>query len=855
MATDRSTKRAIDAGKKNVAAIELVKNWCAHVRIERMGGRGMIEAWTGLPIGHHGLACDHAPAGGMMCWETREAALDFYDRNCASCELRKPVGVPNLSSWVTERDAERQKRQAAEEAAARELASRAAIRQVERDALRSNLSAIAADVVSQIGEIDIQPSTELTKRFVETARLAPEAFPTEVVDYIFRSIEARERWFYDPGLQALAILGSEPTRLARCAMLVLQEGGATRTAAKILATHLPFADRSLVAAVLPRMIDLAAPDHRLFGHDRRPRIAPLVRLAAAFPAEVLAALDALLAREPAAIGLACRGLTILAKRNPAFVVRLSRDIVSKLVRAAWMPEPNDRDHDIVDFAANDVRQAVVEMFICDPEHVDGLLESFRLGASAAGETRIASIYGRILSAGRFRRSRPVSNADRLAFRRLLWMAPKTKNDDILREIQSAIHEDPRELIELARDEVDQLIGAAILLDERLAAFDREPQGEDRTLLEAMERGNRRQTLHSLRDALIGWAAAGVAAAGKPRAYLDILDGLPEDRESFAACLIEHSTALADSADGLNAILPSLYSALVGASVYRRGAAIRALKELPYVQRRNLPDLLFEAFLAALTDPYVYVHRSAVMALSQLHLPKKFEPQVRHGVWAVLLAHHSKSDSDDLVLECIEQCARHLTTSERAGPIGAFLIGLLARMPKWRLGNEIQWIGRELGHGEGAIDLLIALLVDPESHEYTYERVLDALASLPAEIVYANRAKFAAIPIADTWPGRGRIFDLVEILTKCQAWATAEEIAASAIAATPDTVRESSIRLTFELVHAAAAFENSLSQNDTKRASAMAERWRNAIVAKETHDRSVAQRPDPLRNIRRSTAGI
>lgn len=853
---DRSIQRATEAGKRNAAAIELVKNWCAHVRIERMAGRGMVEAMTGLPIGHHGLACDHAPAGGMMCWEIRDAALDFYDRNCSNCTLRKPIGLPNISLWVAERDAELGKRQTAAEAAAKESAVRLAAREAARKTLRSSLSAVAANILEQVDELDTHPTTELTKRFVETARLAPDAFPAEVVDYLFRLLEDRERWFDEPGLRALAYLNADPTRLARCAMLALEEGTATRVAAKVLTTRRLFADPSRVAAVLPSLVELGASTSDRYGplgDYRLPRVAPLVRLASVFPKEVLAALEAFLSRDPASVGLACRAITILAKRYPAFVMQFSRDVVSKLVRAPWMPDPDDRDRDVVDFAARDVRDAVVAMFHCAPERIDELLKSFRLGASKAGEIRIASTYSRVLSAGRFRRSRPISNADRLAFRHLLWEAPETKNDEILREIQSAIRGGPRELLELARDEVDHLIGAAILMDERLVAFDAEPPDQKRTALEFMQRGNHRQTLYSLRDGLVGWAVAGAAAAGKPRAYLDVLDGLPENQDSFAACLIEHSTALADSADGLNAILPSLYSALVGASVLRRGAAIRALEDLPYRQRRNLPDLLFEAFLAALLDPYVYVHSSAVRVLGRIHLPERFSNRIRDGLWTVLLAHHGRPDSNDLVLDCSEGLARHLTDAERAGPIGAFLISLLAKMPKWRLENEIQWIGYELARAEGAIDLLIALLVDPEANEYTQEKVLNVIAELPTEVVYTHRAKFAAIPVAHAWPGRARIFDLIEILTRCHAWAEGELVAASAVEATPDTVREASIRLSFELVHAAAAFENSLAQGDIERAAAMVKRWRETILAKETHDRAVEQRPDPLRNLRHPAA--
>jgi hypothetical protein len=87
--------------------MELVRNWCAHVRIQKVGGVGLVEAQTGLPIGHHSLRCDHAGAGGVATWELRDAALDFYDRNCSDCKMRKLVNFPNLSGLIAERDEKR----------------------------------------------------------------------------------------------------------------------------------------------------------------------------------------------------------------------------------------------------------------------------------------------------------------------------------------------------------------------------------------------------------------------------------------------------------------------------------------------------------------------------------------------------------------------------------------------------------------------------------------------------------------------------------------------------------------------------------------------------------------------------
>lgn len=228
MVTDRSIERAIESGQRNADGIVLVKNWCAHIRIEKMGGVGMIEQMTGLPIGHHGLACDHASRAGMMSWYIRDAALDFYDRYCITCSLRKPVRLPNLQSWVIERDAAVAQQRAREEAEARDVAAKLVARQSVRAELRMRLPPGAADIIDQIEELDQQREKSLKARLIETVKLAPEAFLPQVTDYAFSLLEADEHWFDEAGLEMLTEVDADPRRLARCGGAGIARGARPR---------------------------------------------------------------------------------------------------------------------------------------------------------------------------------------------------------------------------------------------------------------------------------------------------------------------------------------------------------------------------------------------------------------------------------------------------------------------------------------------------------------------------------------------------------------------------------------------------------------------------------------------------
>jgi hypothetical protein len=97
-------EKAFRIGEANAKVIELARNWCAHIEVEKSGGTGIIEAQTGLPIGMRSFKCTHASAAGWAGMDLETIALDFHDRNCVGCTKRIPVRLPNLSQLVGERD-------------------------------------------------------------------------------------------------------------------------------------------------------------------------------------------------------------------------------------------------------------------------------------------------------------------------------------------------------------------------------------------------------------------------------------------------------------------------------------------------------------------------------------------------------------------------------------------------------------------------------------------------------------------------------------------------------------------------------------------------------------------------------
>jgi hypothetical protein len=232
--TKRRIEETIRIGEKNKRTMELVRNWCKHARVRKVGGTGIIEIQTGLPIGHHSLECQHAVAAGFATWDLADAAVDFYDRNCANCKYREPVGFPTISGLVSERDAKRKSDQATHEQARREEAERLAEREARRQNLRVQLDAVSSTVVDQISELDREGSSSMGERLVETARLAPETFTHPIVEHLWSLLEGVGFLRAEPVLNVLYILKIDPRRLCGAAMRCLSRYSALQLAATIV---------------------------------------------------------------------------------------------------------------------------------------------------------------------------------------------------------------------------------------------------------------------------------------------------------------------------------------------------------------------------------------------------------------------------------------------------------------------------------------------------------------------------------------------------------------------------------------------------------------------------------------------
>ena len=851
MDTDRRIDMAIASGERNQEAMELIRNWCRHARVKKVGGVGLVEVQTGLPIGHHAMACDYAAANGLAMWDLGEAALDFYDRNCVGCTQRVPVGLPNLSKLVGARDQARAEHAREQERHREELAARHTARKERRATLRAGLPALAAAIIDHVDELDGPDPKDAAAKILGTAKLAPDTFEPAVVSYFFELLEAREAWFYDTGLRVTHALNIEPKRLTRCAMLALADSRASDEAAEIVESHATLVDPSQIPGALSALIERAYPRRYPMQQQVISRPGPLLALYRAHPQGVERALGALIDHPRSYfVSVGARGITFLAEVDAALPSRFDRSLLARLVRGRDLQEQEFASGLGEDGVVAALREAVEQAFEAEPEKTDDLAVQFLAGALGDDEAQIYKVYEGVLRGRRRRdRTRTADAADRTVLRRLLATANQTNSYEVLQELHGAFSYVAEELIILAREELANILGAVLMLSDKIAASEGPPIIENDPV-SAMERGNIRSQRTNLQNALVNWAAE--AAAGDPRAtaqYLDVLLSIREEHAVLRARLTQEAHRLMRTPEGLMTTLPSIYSALFGTSVRVRAAAAAAIGKLDGKTKDDLPGLVYEALVAQLTDSYVMVHQSAFEALERIELPDTFEHDARGAVMTLILTYHRSRKDDRFLLDCICRYLERFTTESEKAWLPDLLLEIVAKLKADELVEERWRLSRQFRDKPRFADVWVRVLEEARAMSYREDDLIETLNSLPEPEIYRHRARLEKLGSeSDSWTLPRR---LIESLTRSGAWLEAAHIAERVYARIPNTVEMRARKLLANQYRIATRYEAAIAAGQMEELRELAQAWRRNEddieadrVAHERRRRPFPHIPDP-----------
>jgi hypothetical protein len=844
-------QEAIAIGEKNQRTLELVHNWCGHLRVKKHGGTGMVEQMTGLPIGHHFIECAHAPAGGMAAWDLAETALDFHDRNCVGCTFRKAMGFPNLSVLIAEREQRLTQQRLEQERVSKEHADRIAIREAARQTVRATLDAVQVTTLDRISELD-RGDDGAGPRLVQTATLAPETFTPEIISHLFQLVESQEPHLVSASLEALTHLPVDQTRLCNAALLGLRSYALRETAGAIVEKDCAKVDEALIPGALPALISLAnhPPSRFSFDDRRHPVPGPFKALYSSHKEPVRAALKEMFEqRRPFIVRLAARGLEALLPHDKALSGFLVPELIAKLVRANRLLEGRP---DEIEETLDDVRDVLVQSFKADPPKVDQLIQDFLIGASDEGAAELYKIYDDVLRDRRFgeKKAIAITEAHSVAFRRLVVAAAEAKTQEVREATSHAFHGEPYDLAPIAAKEIDHLLGSAAILDGKLTALLEEKPNKDDDF---WERKARQQHLSSVSEAFARWACISAAKAGQAsvEAVLKILRSLPEGSNRLVAAIIGNFPAMMRTTEGLIACLPDFYTAQVGSSFLVRSYAATAMGEMRGTTHDNLPSLAFEAFCAQLNDTYLIVHRAAIQALDRFHLPDEYDGRAKAALSSLIMYYAKERPTDDFLVRAIDLYARrYLGRDKMAGKVGGRLVAMLKKATPYVAAKEIQHAGNIYVSAPGYADLLLHVMDDLDAMHIHHEDLIERVAELPAQTVLEKRKELMAL--ATKWFLRYRLMSgvVIELLTSSGAWSDAAAFSKSQHDGVDDNIRNKPLRLHLALRMIACAFEEAVKAGNGSAVETLSKEFQSTLAEIEKDNADNEERRDPLRGLRR-----
>ncbi len=829
----RDIADTVKAGELNRDTMVLVRNFCANARVEKFGGTGLIEQATGLPIGHHSMRCDFAPEGGMACWDLRDAVIDFYDRNCAACAHRQPVRLPNLLEIIAERDSERAAREACDASHARLAAEALEKRGAVRAALTPGLGAIARTLLDDIGLFDADRSSENFERVTQSARLAPEHFTPELVQYVI-GLARDQPWFAEAALIILDAVGADDSDILTLATAMLRQGYPNRVAVEKLLPRIHAVSADVVPDIVGSAIDLADPDDREFFYgDGEQRILRdptfLVALFRQFTSEVTAAIERmLLSGKRASVECAGRGLHALRIADAKVATPILRTLVSIYVRApSLVSDLKDDDDRLPDLAA-----AVNDAFDASAREVDALLQSFYEGAPPSHRVRVMMAYELAAHVG-YNEPPVAANSPRhsLALARLIWAPTVERNDKVLEKVTSAFRAGSKGLELVVRAHLDAFIGALFLLDDRLAELEAENGQPGENFLAAMERNTRRSVMRGLMEEFVEWASE--AAAGDDASVAKIVgmfEAIPDGRDNLRGALLGATKELSGDLAGLKLVLPHLYAALVGSSVLGRSYAATAIGELPYRSRANIPDLLFEAFGALLWDQYVAVHKAAVNAFHRSIVPEQFRPNAARAILNLIHYYRVQSNEDRFLAKCVRILAGMADLFGKGSrAVRRYLIEVAIGIDPLYLRSDMQSLSYSLGSEPEFARLAARMIPHLADRHNQSDEAMKLLGKVTPDGLKANAQAFhdAAIAVLDS--ELRAALGIVEAFLRADMPDEADALVTALLEINGDTVRMRRRGTLLRWPQLALRFERAVSARDADAISAASRAWSEAAA--------------------------
>ncbi len=829
---EESYRNAIEAGQRNLETQTLLSNWCFHAEFVRTPGRGLIEAQTGLPIGHMGVQCKHSKSNSMYCWLLEDAVYNFYQNNCKSCEKRVPVGFPNILSIVDPREREAENRRQEREEEKKVRKDKQAYRRQDRARLRSELSLEETFVLDLLDDLDQENIAGDDPRLEELAALAPETFTKNIVSHLMPAVLNERLPYSIPVAKALLRASLEPEERLSVAVCLVTNGEMSSEAIEVILSEPERLKHADLIQILDHFVFVALgpPPGIHFGDEETVSLdaTPILSLFQKKNNEICLEVDSLIGEgSPEKIGAAVE--IILAVNDDKLFFAHANSIFSKLMRRRTFLPRERRDSSVLYY----LREAASRCLNLFPETADKIIQSFLADKDDTGRDEAYRIYTSVLSPY-FQRKMQINEAQRLAFKRLLWAAVEHPDSGIDHAVQFFMQARD-EFAELAANFFAELIGAAATLTEKYEQVDKETYLElADNMLSQVERSSKRSAISTLQKALVEWAAVGAKYKGNEgiEHFLELYRKLPENQTQMRGSMIVHFSKLLTGVESLTIILPDWYRALLDVDTLIRARAVQAWEDVPYSLEKHFPDLFLEAFSLLLKDPYVIVHQSVVHSLRRRSFPEKKRGLIKQGLWNLIFVYFKESNSEDFIVDCIETFLFLCLSDE--GKQKDLLLEILLTLDGSALYHAVDRLHYNFRGVPGFAKVALKSIQDDYTRSISTDDCASAILSAPCEeLLYCTEEILKAFDALQPF----RKNDFVEALLYAAALGKAgnhEAVSAcfkKMLASISVEKRNEQWRVAVALVALASEIEHAIGSGDPF--DLLIERWGNLLADLET----------------------
>jgi hypothetical protein len=778
---DDDIERAFRIGEANAKVIELARNWCAHLEVEKNGGTGIVEAQTGLPIGMRSFKCVHASAAGFAGMVLETIALDFYDRNCIGCKKRVPVRLPNLSQLVAEREKAASAVRSQREAKAREEKRLYEARRRQLGILSEDADEATRALFESIDSFDADPTSQKAEVLVQLTRIAPERFDKGVQEALFwLGNESTSYIVLDAVLTVLRNIQADPKTLCDSALRVLSRS-TIAIAGTIVAENVSSEHVQQIAAAIPALISLAGPHEHWFPpsgvNDDPEGLLAVFRVAPGAVSEIIAEM----------LGSADKVIRIRAVHAIQLIRqiddRFGLALIEPLVLSTVLP---DNAYDIGS-SEGWVQDLLAELLESHFDEVDPLLtSSFAKLQEHDADVGLDQVYLRLFRSHRHGKEKPTktTHVHEVLFGRLLnYLSTRCAEQGSLQLLEFLRH-DAEQYPDLVEGHIDGLLGAiAILADEQVSASSSLLQLHlPPNPLAALEAGHRKQCLHYLVDAVAH--LVGNTTKQRPgtvgKALLSTITQIEGAHDELRAALVTALGLMAQNRETLPSILSSLYGAMTCNSQRVRAAAARAYGELINRDPDDLPPLLHATFIALLGDPYVIVHWAALDVLDRSWLPDKYDKILQLQVFQIIGA-HSGSQRNDNVLKVALDVFLGFQRGKDGGMsanLRDFMLEKIKLCDRHDRAELLRHHAFQLMEATGFTRAVLELLTAQDVSEYTVEDLIGTLRKVPSAHIRAVADEFVSAMETCSLHGHHVVDAAIEILTAASLWSHAMKLCES-----------------------------------------------------------------------------